>query len=184
MRALSELQSDVLEWRASETPGGFDLTAGGEVYATLAWSDPETTASVETAEGHWTLKRVGAFAQHLSLREAGATVDFAEFRPHAFGRGKLAFSDGAEFHLTHLPHEQGTAFVDVSDRTVVQFQTLPELVVRSPEAGLVMGRVILRGTPGARSRYALLAALGWTLHLLALHDGHFEEEGLLGAGLP
>ncbi len=184
MRALSELQSDVLEWRASETPGGFDLTAGGEVYATLSWSDPETLARVETAEGSWTLKRVGTFAQHVSLREAGGSVDLAEFRPHAFGRGKLAFRDGAEFHWTHLPHEQGTAFIDVSDRTVVQLQALPELVVHPPEAGLVMGRVILRGTTGARNRYALLAALAWTLHLLAVHDGHLEEEVLLGAGLP
>ncbi|GLH69037.1 hypothetical protein GETHPA_05700 [Geothrix rubra] len=184
MRALTEFQGDVLEWRASGTPGGFDLTAGGEVYATLAWSDPETLARVETAEGRWTLKRVGTFAQHVTLREAGAEVDLAEFRPHAFGRGKLAFKDGAEFHWTHLPHEQGTAFIDVSDRTVVQLQTLPELVVHPPEAGLVMGRVILRGTTGARSRYALLAALGWTLHLLAVHDAHLEEEVLLGAGLP
>lgn len=184
MRALAELQNDVLEWRASETPGGFELTAGGEVFATLVWSDEETLARVETAEGHWTLKRVGNFAQRITLREEGSHIDLAEFKPHAFGRGKLAFKDGAEFHWTHLPHEQGRAFIDVSDRTVVQLQTLPELVVHPPEAGLVLGRVILRGTTGARNRYSLLAALGWTLHLLAIHDGHLEEEVLLGAGLP
>lgn len=184
MRALTELRSDVLEWRASGTPGTFDLTAGGEVYATLAWSDPETLAGVETAEGRWTLKRVGTFTHHITLREEGMPLDLGEFRPHAFGRGKLVFKDGAEFHWTHLPHDQGTAFIDVSDRTVVQLQTLPELVVHPPEAGLVMGRVILRGTTGARTRYALLAAVGWTLHLLAIHDAHLEEEVLLGAGLP
>ena len=184
MRALTELSSDVLEWRASEIPGGFDLTAKGEVFATLAWADAETLARVETAEGHWTLKRVGTFAQHVTIREEGSSLDLAEFRPHAFGRGKLAFKDGAEFHWTHLPHDQGTAFIDASDRTVVQLQALPELVVHPPEAGLVLGRVILRGITGPRSRYALLAALGWTLHLLAVHDGHLEEEVLLGAGLP
>lgn len=158
--------------------------AGGEAFATLAWSDSETLARVETAEGHWTLKRVGTFVHHLTLREEGSTLDVAEFRPHAFGRGKLTFKDGAEFHWTHLPHEQGAAFIDASDRTVVQLQPLPELVVHPPEAGLVLGRVILRGTAGARSRYALLAAVGWTLHLLTLHDAHAEEEVLLGAGLP
>ncbi len=184
MRALAELQNDVLEWRASETPGGFDLTAGGEVFATLAWSDAETLATVETAEGHWTLKRVGNFAQHITLREEGSHTDLAEFKPHAFGRGRLTFKDGAEFRWTHLPHEQGTAFIDASDRTVVQLQTLPELVVHTPPAGLVLGRMILRGTPGARNRCSILAVLGWTLHLLSLHDAHLEEEVLLGAGLP
>jgi len=184
MRALTELSSDVLEWRATETPGGFDLCAGGEVFATLAWSDPETLARVETAEGRWTLKRVGTFTRHLSLREEGSSIDLAEFRPHPFGRGKLSFKDGVEFHWTHLPHEQGTAFIDVSDRTVVQLQALPDLVVHPPKAGLVMGRVILRGAPASWRRYALLAALGWTLHLLAVHDANLEENVLLGAGLP
>lgn len=184
MRALAELQSDVLEWRASETPGGFDLTGRGEIFATLVWSDVDTLARVETAEGHWTLKRVGNFAQHITLREEGSALDLAEFKPHAFGRGRLTFKDGAEFRWIHLPHEQGTAFIDASDRTVVQLQTLPELTVHLPDPGLVMGRVILRGLSGPRNRYASLAALGWTLHLLSIHDARQEEEALLGAGLP
>lgn len=184
MRTLTELSSDVLEWRATGTPGGFDLSAEGDVFATLAWSDPETLARIETAEGRWTLKRVGTFVQHITLREEGSSVDLAEYRPHPFGRGRLSFKDGAEFHWTHLSHNQGTAFTDHTDRTVVQLQALPDLVVHPPQAGLVMGRVILGGTPGSRRRYAILAALGWTLHLLAVHDAKREEEVPLGAGLP
>lgn len=184
MRTLAELQSDVLEWRASETPGGFDLIGRGEVFASLVWSDADTLARVETAEGHWTLKRVGNFAQRITLREEGSAFDFAEFKPHAFGRGRLTFKDGAAFRWTHLSHEQGMAFIDASDRIVVQLQALPELPVHPPDPGLVMGRVILRGFPGSRHRCAFLAAMGWMLHLLALHDAHQEEEALLGAGLP
>ncbi len=184
MKALTELQSDALEWRASQTPGTFELVSGTDLFATLAWADPDTLARVETAEGHWTLKRVGVFTRHVTIREEGSHTDIAEFRPHAFGRGRLIFKDGAEFRWSYLPHDEGRAFFDASDRMMVRLQTLPHPVGHEPEPGQLLGRVTLAASPGARSREALLAALEWTIHLLAVHDAALDEDALVGTGLP
>jgi hypothetical protein len=184
MKALTEISADVLEWRASDPPGsGFELTSGEGRHAAMNWSEGDSLARVETAEGTWTFLRVGVLAKHITVREQGAHSNLAEFHPHTFGKGKLAFRDGATFAWTHLHHNQGWAFLDVEGKELLRIQPWPEAPGIVPEKGMILGRVVLEGKGMARWRHALLAAVGWYILLLAKHDAAIEDPALEAAHL-
>lgn len=184
MQALTNVGTDILEWRAARPDGtAFELTSAEGLHATLAWSEADTLATVETPEGTWTFKRVGVLGKHITLREEGAHANLAEFHPHTFRRGRLAFRDGAEFVWNHLHHHLGWAFLDLEGNEVLRLQPWPETPGHALEKGMVQGRVILEGRGGAHWRDAFLAAFGWYLLLLARHDAHLEDPALEGANL-
>ncbi len=179
MQALTQIGADILEWRAARHPeGAFELTSGEGVHATLAWSPQDTLARVETPEGTWTFLRVGVLAKRITLREEGSHSNLAEFHPHAFGKGRLDFRDGASFAWTHLHHNQGWAFLDAEGKAILKLQPWPEAPGHTPEPGMILGRVLLEGQGMARWRDAFLAALGWYILLLARHDAQVEERPL------
>lgn len=184
MKPLTDVGTDILEWRAALPLGSaFELASAEGLHATLAWSDGETLATAETPEGTWTFKRVGVLGKRITLREAGAHGNLAEFHPHAFGRGRLAFRDGAAFDWNTLHHHLGWAFLDVEGNEMLRLQPWPDTPGHRPEPGMVLGRVVLEGRGAARWRDAFLAAFGWYLLLLAKHDAHLEDPALEGANL-
>ena len=184
MQTLTDLGADVLEWRAAKHPeGAFELTSGEGVHATLAWAGQDTLAKVETPEGTWTFLRVGVLAKHITIREEGSHGNLAEFHPHAFGKGRLEFRDGASFAWTHLHHNQGWAFLDVDGKELIRIQPWPEAPGYLPEKGMILARVMLESKGMSRWRDAFLAALGWYLLLLAKHDANIEDPALEAAHL-
>ena len=184
MKALTETSTDVLDWRASNPPGaGFELASSEGSHATLTWSVEDTLARVETPEGTWTFLRMGVLAKHVTIREEGSHSNLAEFHPHAFGKGKLVFRDGAAFLWTHLPHFDGWAFQDLDGHELLRIQPWPEAPKHIPEPGMVLGRVLTEGKGLARWRHAFLASLGWYLLLLAKHDAEVQEGALAGSNL-
>lgn len=99
MESLSKLTSTRLEWiqpRRSER--AFELKAGGEVVATLAFKSAfGTMAAAEAAGGRWTFKRVGFLNPRVTVREAGSEADRAVFHARWLGDGRLEFDYGAAF---------------------------------------------------------------------------------------
>lgn len=184
MKSLTETTTNVLEWRASNPPGsGFDLDSSEGRHATLRWSAADTLARVETPEGSWTFLRRGGLGKHVTLREEGSHINLAEYHPHLFGKGKLAFADGAAFLWTHLPHHDGWAFQDLDGHELLRIQPWPEAPRHVPEPGMVLGRVLTEGKGLALWRHALLASLGWYLLQLAKHDAEAQEGALTGSNL-
>jgi hypothetical protein len=185
MKSITEITADVLEWRAADPPeSAFELASGEGLHATMTWSENDTLARVETPEGTWTFMRMGVLAKHITIREEGSHTNLAEFHPHTFGKGKLEFRDGATFGWSHLPHNQGWAFLDVEGKELLRIQPLPETPGHVPKKGMILGRVVLEGKGVARWRHAFLSALGCYLFLLAKLDAMLVEEGALeGANL-
>jgi hypothetical protein len=184
MKALIEVSADILEWRTSNPPeSAFELVSAEGLHATLDASERDTLARVETPEGSWTFLRMGVLAKHITIREEGSHGNLAEFHPHAFGKGKLVFRDGATFAWSHLHHNQGWAFLDVAGQELLRIQPWPEVPGHVPGKGMVLGRVVLEGKGMRRWRYAFLAALGWYILLLAKRDAGIEERAMESAHL-
>jgi len=184
MKALTEVSTDILEWRASNPPeSAFELGSAEGLHATLDWSKRDTQARVETPEGSWTFLRMGVLAKHITIREEGSPSNLAEFHPHVLGKGKLVFRDGATFAWTHLHHGQGWAFLDVAGKEMLRIQPWPEAPGHALEKGVILGRVVLEGKGLNRWRHAFLASLGWYIILLGRHDAHLEERAMESAHL-
>lgn len=176
MKALTDTRLDCLEWRAGDPPdAAFELTSADGLHATLVWKGPELPATAETPEGTWTFLRLGTLGRHVTVREADAHHNMAEFHPHALGRGKLEFRDGAVFAWAHLHHGEGYAFLDAGGNEMLRLQPWPELHGHVPGRGMVLARVVLEGQGLSRWRHAFLAAFGWYLLQLEHHDARVEE---------
>lgn len=166
MKSLSDHSASLLAWRRGEAgPPDFELQAEGQCFATLAFLDAtHDFARVETAEGTWTLKRVGLLAPVVTLREEDSAANLAVFHPHAFRHGRLAFADGAVFDWVWR-HEGGLggSFLDPAGTPLVRLQTWPCEGV----GPAIPGRCDVDLNPAtAPFRHALLAAFGWFLILL------------------
>ena len=74
MRLIQEAADPELTWRQpSAFKEHYELRAGDEVLATLAWGSPwGTLAIVRTAEGEWTFKRSGFWQQRIGVRPVGS----------------------------------------------------------------------------------------------------------------
>ena len=60
----------------------FELRAGDDVVATLAWEKAfGTLALAQTAEQAWTFKRMGFFNTRVTIRASGSEADLGIFKP-------------------------------------------------------------------------------------------------------
>jgi hypothetical protein len=91
MRLIQEAADRELIWRQpSAFKMSYELRAGEEVVATLAWGKSwGTLATAQTAEGAWTFKRSGFWQQRVGVRPIGSDHDVATFVPDWMGNGIL-----------------------------------------------------------------------------------------------
>jgi hypothetical protein len=88
-----------LKWEQSGRLAS-QLVADGNIVATLTWAKSwGSLATGESADGTWTLKRLGFLRPRVTVREPGSESDLAVLSINWMGEGAVAFSYGETFHF-------------------------------------------------------------------------------------
>jgi len=160
MERLTSTKSKVFEWAKSGKTS--TLTAEGKVYARVTWAKSwGSLATGESADGEWTLKRVGFLRPRVTVRKKGSQTDLVVISMDWTGGGAVSFSDASSFSFKRVGFWR------------------PELVLTDPigsrvfsmsqSSGFGKQRATLKlESEAARSswRTPLLAIVGWYLAIL------------------
>jgi hypothetical protein len=163
MDKLRHRSSNALTWFQLRGPGReFELKSGDVVYATLRWEKLfGSLATVATAEGPWTFKRVGFFKPSITIRVPGSEQNAAVFSPGWTGAGTLEMADGRKLKWTNRDFWHSIwGFVDEAGDDVLVFKSSPGLLKLTVQVD------IKKDIP----ENALLAALGIYLLILMNDD--------------
>ena len=165
MRRLSELPGIDLIWhQAPAHAREYELRLeNGVRVAALRWLKPVgTLAEGATANGSWTLKRVGALVPRVTVRVAGADQDQIRFRPQLAMLGPTTFADASGFRWTADFLATEWRFLSPAGAPLMRLG-------RSPSARL---EGLLQMQPGAAELAALdcYVLVGWYLFVLLTHE--------------
>jgi hypothetical protein len=148
----------------------FELRSGDELLATLSWETIcGSLARAETADGSWTLKRVGFLNPRVTVRESGSEIDLATFWPRWLGDGTLEFAYGRAFRWQSTNFwATDWMFADSSGTPLIHFKQ------GSPEGKLsdvfkIQALVEIHPQAAELQELGLLILVGWYLAVLR-HD--------------
>jgi hypothetical protein len=81
---MAAVDRSALSWRrTNDSPMEFTLSSGDQAVARLRWAQAGgSLASVELADGSWTLKRGGFLNPHITARRAGGGETLARLTVH------------------------------------------------------------------------------------------------------
>lgn len=159
-----------LRWlRRGESPLQFDLLAGDRLVASLEWKvHGGTLATARTAQGSWTLKRVGFLNPGITVRSEGSAENVARLTAHLqYHRIELTN------HLTYRFHRAGV----LVPAWQVTEETGREILHIEPVRDgrkLVGGAVLAPSFAPALVGFRLLLLVSWYFIALAW----FEDETL------
>lgn len=172
MKAFSEGVGRSLEWKQPASRKQlYELLAGRDVVANMVFrSSAGTLATIETAHGSRTFKRVGFLDARVTGRRAGSEKNTAVFTPSFWGAGTLAFADRETFLWKSLGFWRSEwAFCDSRLRNLVTFKRWPDKSrLKDIFKTHVLVEIDARAVSGARLPY--LATLGFYLMLLSQQD--------------
>jgi hypothetical protein len=171
LAAFGSVDATSLRWlRQSGGPLEFDLLAGDQAVASLRWDAATgTLATVQTALGTWTLKRVGFLNPQVTLRAAGGTSNLARLSVHwNYHQIEVTGGPSYRFHRAGVlvPAWQVT---DGGGHEVLHVEPVRE------GRKLVAGAVIAPSTAPKLPEFPLLAVVSWYFIVLAW----FEDEALI-----
>ncbi len=160
MERLTSTRSKTFEWSKSGKLS--TLATDGKVYARVTWAKSwGSLATGESADGEWTLKRVGFMRPRVTVRKVGSQSDLVVVSMDWTGGGTVSFSDASSFNFKRVGFWR------------------PELVLTDPignrifsmtqSSGFGKQRATLKlESEAARSswRTTLLAIVGWYLAIL------------------
>ena len=166
MITIQEAEDDLLTWvQPRPFTRSYELRSNGHVLSRLQWGKPlGSLATVESADGEWSFKRIGFLRPRVTVRVPGAGTDRAIFHPNWGGGGKLELADGRGFRLISTNFWRSEwAFTDEEGNQVVCFR---------PKYGLARGGAQVEIGPEGHSvpDLSLLVALGWYLMILMADD--------------
>ena len=96
MERLTGTRSKSFEWTRSGKVS--TLASGGHVYAKVTWGKGwGSLATAESADGRWTLKRVGFLRPKVTVRTEGSQSEMAVVAMDFGGGGKIAFTDARAY---------------------------------------------------------------------------------------
>lgn len=99
MKKISDVAGQSLKWtQPSALKKQYELRLRDELIATLSFrSALGSFATGESADGCWTMKRVGFWRTRATIRVRDSDVDIASFRDNTWtSGGTLRFADGRE----------------------------------------------------------------------------------------
>jgi len=173
MESLVKHLTEELYWvqpRAMQR--SYELQANDLVVATLVFETAFGSLATARADGDaWSLKRMGFFRPHVTVRVAGAEDDLAIYRPRWTGtEGELSFSGGPTFTWT-IANFWATRY-EVKDSVG---QTLLEYKSGGRDGGLKdffksQANVTVTDSGRRYSQLGLLLMVGWYLILLQQSD--------------
>jgi hypothetical protein len=149
--------------------------ADGEKVATLTWAKSRgSLATGESAEGDWTLKRLGFLRPRVTVREAGSDTDLAVLSMNWVGEGAVVFSDGEtfQFERSGFWHPQWSMSDSRGGR----------LLLLKPDVGWKKKKadVQIEDAPTPSKRISLLAILGWYV-LILISDYDYDGGASIAA---
>ena len=164
MKPISDFPGLTLRW-LQVNRRAYDLRAGDETIATLRWRRAAgSLATGESAEGRWTLKRVGFFRTHITVRVEGREADLATMHRSARGESRLDFADSRSF-IWKPTRERRREMGFYTSGGELLLRLMPESRLFRYEASLELGQG--RIDPAT---LALLAIVGWYRSVLQHGD--------------
>ena len=150
----------------------FELRTQTDLYGTLNFpKSAGSFAEAESADGKWTLKRVGFFHTKITVRNSGEENDIAVFTPNMMvSSGSLMFADGKKFQW-HSSNFWATKFEfkDETGETIVTFRSGVE-EPKLKDWFKTQARVEISCTEQNPREISLLALLGWYLIIVLQMD--------------
>ncbi|MFH1195708.1 MAG: hypothetical protein V1720_08330 [bacterium] len=127
MKSLNSFIGEHLTWvQPKAIKHDYELRDQSEVYGRLVFPKSfGTLAEIESAEGKWTLKRVGFIHTSVTIREDGKEENVGVFKPSGWGsRGTLELTSGKKYEWK-LENFWATRFEikDSSGNTVIKYQS-------------------------------------------------------------
>jgi hypothetical protein len=127
MKRIGNLVEHELKWTQPRAlTRGFELRDGDAVAATLVFrSLISSFATVETADGSWTFKRVGFFRPHVTICVAGSESEIATFKNDTWtAGGSLILPDGRSYRANSNFWQSKFEFTNETEEPLVRFQKL------------------------------------------------------------
>ena len=173
MLSLTDHLSSELYWvQPKAMQRAFELRAGEGVVGSLRFETAFGSLATARANGKaWSLKRMGFFRPHVTVRVAGGTDDIAVYRPRWTGtEGELAFAGGSVYHWD-VANFWATHY-EVKDREGNPLIAYRSGGVNSGMKGLFKRQAIVEVTDRGRSEpdIDLLILIGWYLIILQQED--------------
>jgi len=165
MKLLRDLAGRELHWvQPKAMRRDFELRDGEDIVATLSFRSAfGSLATVEAAEGSWTLKRVGFWKTRVTVRAAGSDDEIAVFTNNTWSAGgtletadHLTFRANTNFWMTSYQ------FSNEQDETLVRFTKVGGVFHLS-------SRVEIHPAGARLAALPWLVALGWYL-AVKMHD--------------
>ncbi len=168
---LASVDRSTMRWqRTSETPLEFVLSSGESPVARLRWAHAGgSLASLDYADGSWTLKRGGFLNPHITVRRSAAGEVLARLTAH-LSHHAIELPGGPTFRFHRAGMLVPAWKVSRDDGT--------ELLHIEPvrEGRRLEGGAVIASEEGAKfSGLLLLIALAWHFIVLAW----FEDEALV-----
>ena len=172
METLSKVAAMPLYWVQPTTfERWFELRSGDHVVATLGWKTScGTLAGAESADGHWTFKRVGFLNPRVTVRDAGSEIDLAIFWPNWLGDGRLEFAGGDVFRWQSTNFwATNWCFTDSGGTPLVAFKPGAE---EAKLSDMFKQQAMVEVRPEGRAvpELPLLVLVGWYLMILRQDD--------------
>ena len=157
---LTSTKSTQFRWARSGKVS--TLTDDGHIYAKITWVKSwGSLATGESADGRWTLKRVGFLRPRVTVRIDGSQSDLAVVKMDWNGGGNVAFTDASSFNFIRAGFWH--------PELVLADSMGGKVFTMTPSTGLGrMGATLELENEAARSswRTSLLAIVGWYLSVL------------------
>jgi hypothetical protein len=155
MKSLNDADLKSLKWEQSDKMAS-RLVADGQIVATLTWAKSwGSLATGESADGEWTLKRLGFLRPKVSVRENGSDSNLAVLSINWVGEGAVVFSDGEvfQFKRSGFWHPEWSMCNSRGQR----------LFLLKPDVGWkeMKADVEIEGAPILSKRTSILAILAW-----------------------
>jgi hypothetical protein len=166
VRRLIESLQQELKWeQPSALKMEYELGAPDGLSATLRFrSSFGSLATVESADGCWTFKRVGFFQTRISVRVCGSETEIATFRNNTWsGGGALELPDRAGLKATTNFWQTRLEFRAENDESLIRFEP----------GGILHMYCSVEIAPQAKElleRFPWLVSLGWYLIILLRSD--------------
>lgn len=178
MKSIRNLLDRELKWvQPHALKMEYELRDGDDVVMTLRFRSMfGSLATAESADGCWTIKRVGFWQTRATIRASGDERDIAVFRNKTWAHGgTLELPDGRKYSAN--TNFWGTAF---------EFKTeAEEPLVKFRKIGGVLhssAMVEIQSAGASLPELPWLVALGWYLAVMMQHDSAGAASAAAAAG--
>ena len=165
MRRIADVVDHHLRWvQPRLTERRFELQDGHESVASLSFRSAfGSLATVRTADGAWTFKRIGFWHTRANVRALGGMTDLAVFEPNTWsGGGTLRLATGASILVTTNLWQSKIEFQLAEHHALFRYLT----------EGFLRQQAELEILPAAKTRPDLpwLLPFGWYLAVMMHQD--------------